>query len=270
MHKDLAVAAETVEAHAFRAVYAAAPPDVTARLGLAGATIGGATVIGAPRARPTFWTRTVGLGATAPATPDVVGEVLDWYRAHDVPAASLHLAPPLMPPDWADVAAAHRLTPGPALVKLVRAAEELPTPGTSLSISPIGAEEAAESMAVLARGFGWDERDVADLMRGAMAEGLFTGYAARDGDTIVSAALLAVSGSWAFMNGAGTLPEHRGRGGQTALLAARVSEAARRGCTHVCATTWIPAEGQKNPSLDNMLATGFRPVYEQSSWRWTA
>ncbi|WP_051798690.1 GNAT family N-acetyltransferase [Catenuloplanes japonicus] len=262
--RDLAIASETAEAHTYRDVAAGASAATAARLGLAAATIGGATVICAPGAEQSFWTRAVGLGVDGPVTADLVGEMIAFFRAHGVAETGLQIAPPLLPPDWAEICARFGLTPGAPKVKLARAAAVVPPAETALTIAPVTASSKAEAMYVLARGLTFDEDDIAGLMSH------FDAWAARSGDAIVSTGVLAVSGELAMMFGGATLPEYRGRGGQSALLARRLSEAAQHGCTHVFASTWIPREGSRNPSLDNMRSAGFHVQYEQQNWMWRA
>ncbi|MFI5838932.1 hypothetical protein ACIA8K_04345 [Catenuloplanes sp. NPDC051500] len=270
MVDDLVVAAESAEAHALMSLVDGASPETTARLRLTGTRIGGATVTSAPGAAQTFWTRVLGLGISEPVTGELIGEIIRYYLAHGTGRTVFQIAPSLLPPDWDAIRAEHGLTPGATWYKMARPAAETPPPATSLSISRVEPDEVAEAMAVLATGFDWSVADMTGLMGGAITSGLADGYVARDGDTIVSSALLVVSEHGGAMYGAGTLPGFRGRGGQTALLAARVSAAARAGCGTVFAETWVPGEGGRNPSFENMRAGGFEVLYERPGWVWEA
>ncbi|MCO8273957.1 hypothetical protein M1L60_25490 [Actinoplanes sp. TRM 88003] len=79
-----------------------------------------------------------------------------------------------------------------------------------------------------------------------------------------------LDGADAGLNAAATLPSHRGRGAQSALIAARAAAAAEAGCRHVHAETWKPADGAPNPALANLLRAGLTPLYERDNWVWRA
>jgi len=59
--------------------------------------------------------------------------------------------------------------------------------------------------------------------------------------------------------GAATLPEHRRRGVQSALLAARLEDAARRGCDLAVVTTQPGSKSQ-----ENVQRQGFELVYARA------
>jgi ribosomal protein S18 acetylase RimI-like enzyme len=86
-------------------------------------------------------------------------------------------------------------------------------------------------------------------------------YLVFDGDDPIAAAALRAEGEYAWCCFAGTIPEHRGRGAQRALLHRRIHDAAVAGCD------WIVAETSVNPvSLRNMQRVGFEIVYERPNY----
>ncbi len=62
----------------------------------------------------------------------------------------------------------------------------------------------------------------------------------------------------AVLAGGGTLPEFRGRGGQTALLRRRVSDASSSGCDLVVSQATPGSTSQRN-----MERIGFHPAYTE-------
>ncbi len=83
---------------------------------------------------------------------------------------------------------------------------------------------------------------------------------------IVSTGAMYVSDGIAWLGFGATLPEHRGRGMQTAVLARRVHEAAVLDCHIVHSETAAHTAGHHNPSLANMLKVGFEHAYEKEWW----
>ena len=76
-----------------------------------------------------------------------------------------------------------------------------------------------------------------------------------------------------FMNFLGmgsTLPEHRRKGAQGALMARRIRDAAKLGCEWVCTETGEDTPQRPNPSYHNMIRTGFEFAYLRPTWVYQA
>jgi GNAT superfamily N-acetyltransferase len=69
-----------------------------------------------------------------------------------------------------------------------------------------------------------------------------------------------------YLGWTGTDPEHRGRGAQSALIAARLARAAALGA-HWCVSETNTAA---DASLRNLLRAGFTPAAEWAVYRWDA
>jgi len=102
------------------------------------------------------------------------------------------------------------------------------------------------------------ERTVRD-MAGARA---LQRYLARRGGALAGGASMRIAGGVALLCGAGTLPEHRRRGVQGALLERRLADAARAGCDIAVVTT-LP--GSK--SQENVQKHGFELLYARAILR---
>lgn len=99
------------------------------------------------------------------------------------------------------------------------------------------------------------ERVFADM---AAAPG-FERYLARREGVVAGGASLRVHDGVAQLNGAATLPEHRRRGVQSALLRHRLAEAARRGCDVAVVTTHPGSKSQ-----ENVQRSGFSLLYTRA------
>ena len=64
-----------------------------------------------------------------------------------------------------------------------------------------------------------------------------------------------------------TLPEYRGRGAQSAILAARIEDARKQGCATVVTETGELEEGRPSSSYRNILRAGFREAYVRPNYR---
>ena len=94
--------------------------------------------------------------------------------------------------------------------------------------------------------------------RDFVAAGAQTYVALRDG-VIAGGASMRITDGAAQLTGAATAPEHRRRGVQTALLAARLADAADAGCDIAVVTT---APGSK--SQQNVQRQGFHLLYTRA------
>jgi GNAT superfamily N-acetyltransferase len=64
-----------------------------------------------------------------------------------------------------------------------------------------------------------------------------------------------------------TLPEYRGRGAQSAILAGRIEDARKQGCSTVVTETGELDEGRPSSSYRNILRAGFREAGVRPNYR---
>jgi GNAT superfamily N-acetyltransferase len=82
-----------------------------------------------------------------------------------------------------------------------------------------------------------------------------------DGAAPVATGALFVSGDYAWLGFDATLPSHRRRGAQSALLARRLQEAAARGARLATLETGARLPGRPDNSYRNILRAGFAEAY---------
>jgi ribosomal protein S18 acetylase RimI-like enzyme len=87
----------------------------------------------------------------------------------------------------------------------------------------------------------------------------FRRYLARLGPVIAGGAAIRISDGLAQLAGAATLPEHRRRGVQSALLQARLLDAAQAGCDLAVVTTQPGSKSQ-----ENVQRAGFELLYTRA------
>ena len=82
----------------------------------------------------------------------------------------------------------------------------------------------------------------------------------------MAGAALRVSGGVGWLGIGATRPEHRGRGAQSALLAARIAAGLARGVEGFTTETGRPLPGEAGPSFANIKRAGFRIAYDRPNW----
>ena len=85
-------------------------------------------------------------------------------------------------------------------------------------------------------------------------------------DTAILDATLEVLADVGYLGMDGTLPEARGRGAQSALLATRIAAAADQGLQHLFIETGERGTGVPDKSYRNILRAGFQEVEITRHW----
>ena len=267
---DLQVLAESVEAEMMYQYMAQASDEAKRGFGIETTRIGSGVVVSARLDPYEFWSKA--LGFTEPVSRDVIDRVIEFYRERSTPTALIHLAPWVpLPLDWDDICAAHGLQAERTVLKLAAPVSELTVRSvTDLRLSRVDERHAQTWAEVVAEVFDMEHPALTAVLAQSTQHPASIPFAAWDGDQIVAAANLYLHGTVGLLNTGATLPSHRGRGAQSALIAARIEAARALGVTWVVAETGLPAEGQVNPSLRNLERAGLRVLYARQSWRWRA
>ena len=263
-------ATERGEAECIYQMFAGADDASRAALGMAQTRVGGGRVTVMAAAPTGVWSRAIGLGIDEPVTGDVLDTAIAFARDHGAADLMFQIAPEA-DGDWERLLADRGATPGSTWLKLAGDTAERPDVPTSLRVERLGPEHAEEFARVLCVGFGMPlDSPLPGWFAGlpSQADRGFSTYGAWDGGDLVATASLFVHGGVGRLAGAVTLPSHRGRGAQSALMVHRVREAAARGCTWVTCETGPETPDGPNPSLRNMRRIGLTELYERRNWVW--
>lgn len=248
-------AGEAVEGAFTRAIAATAP----AGTGLRTLSVGTATALALPTDSPLF-NRAVGFGE--PVSAGLVERFVRMFRETGATGAALKFPPAVLPAGWTELCGKLGLVPGPGTVKLSRSTAGRPTARTALRVAPVAAHERARALEITLTAF--DERPpyLSGLLGAMMVHQRTRQFAAWDGDEMVAVGLVFTHGDAGVLKAGVTLPSHRGRGAQSALIAARIEAAREAGCRWVVSETSRPAAGAHHTSLSNMRRAGFVRVWD--------
>ncbi|MET8784258.1 MULTISPECIES: GNAT family N-acetyltransferase [unclassified Streptomyces] len=267
--------AEQTEIRAYVDFVTGAPAPVWEALGIGSLRVGTALALTIREDPSRFFNKAGGFGADGPITEDVVAQVCEFYREQGVPQGAFMVAPPLLPQDWASIAAKRNLTEGGRLAKLgcevdalVGSADGIAALDPDLRVGPVERHHAQEWATVMMTTFGFTAPFMIEMAAACVGRPNWRQYAVWEGERIIAVGSIFVNGDCADMFGGATLPQGRGRGAQSALLAARARAAQAAGCRWLVAETGAEAPGEHNSSLHNMLRAGFQPLYERVTWLW--
>jgi GNAT superfamily N-acetyltransferase len=225
---------------------------------------GGATVltIAAAPGSPML-NRVVGLGVERPASEPE----LDAALATIGPGVTYYVAvdPQARPPEIGHWLERRGLQPSWGWMAFARGVEDVPRASTRVELVEVDRPDAAAAFARIVRtGYGLPEATESVIAR-SPDEGWHC-WLATDSDEPVGAAALFVAERAGYLGLAATLPEHRGKGAQNALLAARIRRAADLGCDVVFTETGERRDDRPSDSYRNILRAGFRELAVTANW----
>jgi len=243
-------------------MHAAADVELRKRLKLGGYRVGSAfvSVAGALPASAIVINISYGLGLEEEATREQVAELARYYADAGVQRYFVQLHPEAQPERLADWLAHYNLLPTRGWMMFGRGRESPSSVSTSLEVRAATADDADA--------FARISSDAFDLGEAAMP--LFTRLVGRpgwhiymsfDGDEPAGTGAFFVDGDLAYFSFGATVPKFRGRGGQTAVLNARVQAALDLGCRTLATCTGEAVAGDPQHSYNNIIKAGFNPGY---------
>lgn len=264
---DLTRLVETGETEAFVDQFRAVPAPLAEAIGLEVFQVGDGVGLMARRVDETVLNRVLRLGVERPVQPEHLDEVVARYRPLGLSNARMQLSPSAEPQAEVRRWLAERgMREAPvAWTKRARPTDDLPDVVTDLKV--IDAADAPGEFARLAcAGFGMPP-PMAPWFEALVGRADWRTFVAMDGDRAVAGAAMFLGHDYAWLGIAATLPEARGRGGQGALMRARLEAAGRAGKRWAITETEAPAAGEPpGPSFRNMDRHGFAEVHRRPNF----
>jgi GNAT superfamily N-acetyltransferase len=137
---------------------------------------------------------------------------------------------------------------------------------SELRVVGVAPERAEDFARVVAGGYGMPAWTM-PLAANVVGRPGWSCYVAYADDTPAGAGALFTHDGVGWLGFGATLPEFRGRGAQSAILAARIEDARRQGCSLVVTETGELQEGRPSSSYRNILRAGFREAGVRPNYR---
>lgn len=207
----------------------------------------------------TMVNRVTGLGLARPATREDVATIVAFFAGEGVRfGVGLHPdAQPRELPLWLEEQGLER---GYAWMKFQRGVEPPPVVETDLHVEEVDPGRAGAFSLVVREGYEMAEEAEGWVSSAVGAPGWHC-YVAFDGDEPAAAGALFVGGEVGWLGLAATRPAFRRRGGQGAIMAARIRRAAELGATTLVTETGERLAGRPSNSYRNILRFGFEEAY---------
>ena len=225
--------------------------------------VGSAVVMRWPQApASSMLTRAVGLGVDRPASEEDVDAVLGALAGTTFYVAVAPDAEPRQLPGWLQ---ARGLVPGWGWMVFRRGLSDPPAARSGLRLEEVESREQAEAFARIAC-VGFELPSAVEPLLAAAPQAGWLCWLALDGDEPVSVAGMYVAEGAAYLSFAASLPEHRGKGGQSALMEARIRRAGELGCDVALTETGELRDGLPSNSYRNILRGGFEELAVTANW----
>jgi len=207
---------------------------------------------------------TVGLGEDTAATDDVLDSIAAFYADLGI-RYYLCVTPSAQPGDIRKRLTARGFTRGYDWMKFTRSVDQAPDASTALEVRLVDASGADDFGRVVAGAYGMP-MDIAPTIAAVPTIQAWSCYVAYDNGEPAAAGALFVSGHLGWLGFAGTLPSHRRKGAQGAILAARVERAAELGVETLVTETGVTTDGRANNSYRNIVRGGFAEAYVRENY----
>ncbi|MFE1599829.1 hypothetical protein [Methylobacterium sp. ID0610] len=257
-----AARAEAIARDAFLDFYEAASPEDAAALRIRSGRIGRVGLIALPGVGWTEFNRGMGFGE--PLGKAEFGRIVRWLRTHGAPGWALQMPlTALSNPIRGWLVEAGLAPAGSGWAKHVRdAAPPVRPQRTDIEVRRLGTGAAEDFGRVAIEGFGLPP--VLRRWFAALAgRSRWSVYAAYDGGAPAGVGAMFIADGLGWLGFDTTLPSHRGRGSQGALIAARVADGIGVGLRGFVAETARSAAGRgpAPPSFRNYGRSGFSVAY---------
>lgn len=261
--EDRALAAERAEQAVWAGLWKSVDAELKSQLGFALSRYLDADCLMMTHISDWFFNRVIGLGMTAPVTQADLDELISMYHNRRVPIG-ISLSPQCQTPQLCDWLQKRGFTVANEWVKMVRDTTPPAPVNSALRIELADMEQMALVADILAAGFGLGDtlKPVFGYILGIPGNRV---YIAWKGDTPIAAGALTLHEGIGHLNTTATLPDYRGHGAQSAIMARRIRDGIEAGCTGFVTETWVPRD-EPNHSYNNMLRHGFELLYKRPNW----
>jgi len=266
-----AAAIEAAEAFAWADLYAAAPPDWAASVGLGTREVGGALVLRWAATGRRYFSRVIGLGVVEDASPETIDEILAGDEEAGIAMFLLQSLPHCRPPAYEGWLRERGLEPFDGQDRIVRdgrpvAPEPGPPSGRELTVERVARESAAEWVEFMERVYSLD---TGPWLPNLIGRGGWHQYVVREDSAIVGARGMHIGAdgtAWLGMDGPVPGVTTDDYAPDAALCAFVVADGLARGARSFIADIEAPSPDQATPAYETFGRLGFTRPYARTHY----
>jgi GNAT superfamily N-acetyltransferase len=211
--------------------------------------------------------RVIGLGMEKEIKPEDIDNIISFFHNVGTKRFFIQVSPNIIQDDLKEILKEKGFWHYNNWAKLWRKADTiLPKVKSELEVTGVRQSQAEVYGQIICASFDWMEPRMVPWLAASVGKPGYQHYFALHQGQPVSAAALHISGEYASMALAGTLPGYRGLGAQSLLLKTRITEAQRKGCQYIISETAEDKPDRPVTSYHNMKRFGFENVYLRENW----
>jgi len=265
-----AIAIEAAEARAWTDLYAAAPADWAAAVGLDTREVAGALVLSWAATGRRYFSRAIGLGVTAPTSAEAINLILDGCEEAGISMFLLQSLPHCRPTQYESWLRERGLEPFDAQDRVVRGGSPLeaagPTSSREFAVERVSRDSADEWVAFMERVYRLDTGPWLPELIGRVG---WHQYIVREAGELVGARGMYIGSdgiAWLGMDGPvpGVMTDDYEL--DAALCAFIVEDGLARGARSFIADIELPSSDQATPAYENFARLGFSRPYVRTHW----
>jgi hypothetical protein len=266
-----AAAIEAAEAFAWSDLYAAAPPDWAASVGLGTREVGGALVLRWAATGRRYFSRVIGLAVVEPARPETIDEILAGYEEVGIAMFLLQSLPHCRPRAYEGWLRERGLEPFDVQDRIVRdgrpaAFESSPASGRELTVERVTPDSAAEWVEFMERVY---RLDTGPWLPNLIGRAGWHQYAVREDGAIVGARGMHIGPDgtvWLGMDGPVPGVTTDDYEPDASLCAFIVADGLARGARSFIADIEAPSPDQTTPAYEAFARLGFTRPYARTHY----
>ncbi len=256
------------EVNAWQDMYNAAGTEISDKFGIKVFSIGSACTALVKNIDILGFNRVIGLGLFQTATEQMVDIIISKYKDAGINRFFIQIHPEAAPAqlkDWFEKRNIHHYN---NWVKHYRSAENPPAVETDLEIREVSTSQEAQRFGdIITDSFEWPG-EMSSWFTNLVGRKCWKTYLAFEAGDPVAAASLYIKDDCGWLSFASTLPNWRGKGAQTALIARRIQDAAELGCKVLTVETAEDNEQKRSQSLSNIQKMGFEVAFIRPNFLW--
>ncbi len=209
--------------------------------------------------------RVLDLGASGPPSRQQLVDIRRVYEDAGVARFFLHVLPERKAADTDAVLNETGFEKYRGWMKFTRGPGAVREARSDLAVRPVGPESGHAFAAIAAPAFDMlpESQPVVALLPGAANYHAFMSF---DAERPAGTGVVFIDGGIGQLDWGATHPDFRRRGGQTAVLSARIRHALDSGCSTIATMTGEAVPGDPQHSYGNIMKSGFAEAYLRENW----
>lgn len=252
---------ENQEAQYWSDYYICCKSPLQEKLGVSMNIINGASCFAIAKTDRLAFNRVLGIGVDYEIKDQQLKEIINFYKQAGTSRFMIQVSPAAFPENSEELLLRNGFVRHNQWAKSYKKLEnEIEIPKTDLSIENLELSNIEEFEKVIKCAFEF-EYDSHLLISRTYKKTGWKHYLARENGKAIAAASLFFCGKVASLAIGGTIPEARGKGAQSLLIAKRLDDAFKAGCEYVVVETSEDLPDKQSQSYRNIIKAGFETAY---------